>query len=184
MSVQATAEKDFANEYIGKCGEPGCGCSALTGEIHQQAAHDEHLFLESLNDIARYLVNDGAPYKRQGPANEDYAGLLALIWESICDMRGRTPEGFSARTKEERYLQAAKSGTSKRRKAIPSSVRLEVYKRDSYGCVSCGSHSNLTLDHIVPLARGGGNEIENLQTMCSSCNSRKGVNPWRFGESQ
>lgn len=168
----------MSEEYLGKCGEPDCRCVALLGFRHQEAAHEEHLFFKSLDDIALYLIDEGAPYKRQG-LSEDYAGMLEMIWDRMCELRGRTPEKFNAQTKEERYLRLASTGTSKRRKSIPASVRLEVYGRDCYECVSCGDHSELTLDHIVPLARGGGNEIENLQTMCLTCNMRKGVKPWR-----
>ncbi len=31
----------------------------------------------------------------------------------------------------------------------------------------------MTVDHIVPKSRGGGNEQRNLQTMCASCNEKK-----------
>ena len=40
-------------------------------------------------------------------------------------------------------------------------------------CEVCGGTSDLTLDHIVPLARGGTNEPGNVRVLCRSCNSRK-----------
>ena len=42
-------------------------------------------------------------------------------------------------------------------------------------CPCCGSTSDLTIDHIIPLARGGTHAIGNLQILCRKCNSRKGA---------
>ena len=63
-----------------------------------------------------------------------------------------------------------------KRKPIPKSVREEVFKRDNYCCVMCGSTKNLEVDHDESLANGGTNHIDNLQTLCRDCNRRKGVN--------
>jgi hypothetical protein len=59
--------------------------------------------------------------------------------------------------------------------AEPSGKRREVYERDGWACRHCGGTDDLTLDHVVPRSRGGGDEIENLQTLCRPCNSRKGT---------
>ena len=63
-----------------------------------------------------------------------------------------------------------------KRKPIPKAVREAVFKRDNYCCVKCGSTKNLEVDHKVPLANGGTNEMANLQTHCRDCNRRKGAN--------
>ncbi|MBD2447815.1 HNH endonuclease [Nostoc sp. FACHB-152] len=59
---------------------------------------------------------------------------------------------------------------------IPPEVRKYVFQRDKYQCKSCGKTSietDLTIDHIIPLARGGQNDISNLHTLCWICNQQK-----------
>ena len=52
--------------------------------------------------------------------------------------------------------------------------RERIYKRDGWKCVYCESKRNLTIDHVIPKSRGGGNSWQNLVTCCGSCNSKKG----------
>ena len=59
---------------------------------------------------------------------------------------------------------------------IPLSVRKYVLQRNNYQCQSCGkknTEAKLNIDHIVPLATGGSNDISNLQVLCSQCNQSK-----------
>jgi hypothetical protein len=69
-----------------------------------------------------------------------------------------------------------------RRGYVKKHVREAVHARDGHKCVQCGSGSSLQIDHIEPVSLGGSNEPPNLQTLCRSCNSRKGNRP-NTGES-
>lgn len=40
-------------------------------------------------------------------------------------------------------------------------------------CLCCGEKKKLTVDHVIPLSKGGTNDIDNIQPLCASCNSRK-----------
>lgn len=64
------------------------------------------------------------------------------------------------------------------RKQLSKKTRFEVFKRDSFTCQYCGSVPPkvvLHVDHIVPVASGGENNIDNLITSCESCNQGKGA---------
>lgn len=57
----------------------------------------------------------------------------------------------------------------------------KIKERDGHKCVKCGSTDDLTIDHIIPLSRGGKDEAINLQTLCFKCNLRKGSRiEWGF----
>ncbi|WOG91670.1 hypothetical protein DCAR_0310920 [Daucus carota subsp. sativus] len=62
----------------------------------------------------------------------------------------------------------------KRRRIRSTLSRKNVLARDNFTCQYCSSSENLTIDHVVPTARGGEWTWENLVTACSRCNNRKG----------
>lgn len=65
---------------------------------------------------------------------------------------------------------------TKKRKPISKSLRFDVFQRDHFTCQYCGRKAPdvvLEVDHIKPVARGGGNEITNLVTACEECNNGK-----------
>jgi hypothetical protein len=42
-------------------------------------------------------------------------------------------------------------------------------------CCYCGSDKNLSIDHLIPKAKGGIDDAENMIWACRSCNSSKGA---------
>ncbi|MFA6549634.1 MAG: HNH endonuclease [Candidatus Margulisiibacteriota bacterium] len=41
-------------------------------------------------------------------------------------------------------------------------------------CKKCGTTENLSIDHIIPINKGGKHGVDNFQILCISCNCRKG----------
>lgn len=70
--------------------------------------------------------------------------------------------------------------TMNKRKAISTRTRFEVFKRDGFKCQYCGQtppNVLLHVDHIIAVANGGGNGMDNLVTACQSCNLGKSAVP-------
>jgi hypothetical protein len=63
------------------------------------------------------------------------------------------------------------------RDSISNRMRWAIFCRDKFRCVKCGQGAadNITIevDHIVAVAKGGFDTIDNLQTLCGRCNSGK-----------
>lgn len=52
----------------------------------------------------------------------------------------------------------------------------------TYGwkCARCGVKTKLTRDHILPVSKGGSDNIANIQPLCRSCNSSKATKQIRY----
>ena len=60
-----------------------------------------------------------------------------------------------------------------RRERIPDEVKALVWERDDGRCVRCGAEHDLQFDHVIPVAKGGGVNVENIQVLCGDCNRAK-----------
>lgn len=62
---------------------------------------------------------------------------------------------------------------------IPLGLRWKVLSRDRFRCVVCGVspatslECKLHVDHIVPFSKGGKTIVENLRSLCATCNIGK-----------
>lgn len=62
------------------------------------------------------------------------------------------------------------------RKSLSKKTRFEIFKRDGFKCIYCGSHPPeviLEVDHIDPVSKGGDDSPTNLITSCFDCNRGK-----------
>ncbi|MEV0947861.1 HNH endonuclease [Rhodococcus sp. NPDC049939] len=108
-----------------------------------------HLIEELAKEIAEVCYTD-ADY------GDDGAWTVEILRNALREQFGSRPQGY-------------------RKKKISNTLRTQVFERDEYACRKCGVRKNLRADHIVPERGGGPATLENLQTLCASCNSSKGV---------
>jgi 5-methylcytosine-specific restriction endonuclease McrA len=56
--------------------------------------------------------------------------------------------------------------------------RRRIIARDNSTCYLCGrkvGYTEVVIDHVIPLSRGGSHSEENMKVACPGCNSRKGM---------
>lgn len=50
---------------------------------------------------------------------------------------------------------------------------LALCAEHGFRCLCCGEQKPLTVDHVIPIVRGGSNTISNIQPLCKRCNNKK-----------
>ena len=118
--------------------------------------------------------------------NGDYSYLCQIDWKkALCLV-------FSEKAKVLKYSDRLIQGVGKvfRVPAVMVLIKVvrSVYRnrvpftkknllvRDRYACVYCGRNQKaLTIDHVIPVSRGGKTEFDNCVACCASCNNHKGA---------
>ena len=67
---------------------------------------------------------------------------------------------------------------ARERGRITSADWLAVLERHGHPCAYCGTDGPLTMDHVIPLAKGGAHDPSNIVPACRRCNSRKDSQTW------
>jgi len=73
-----------------------------------------------------------------------------------------------------------------KRGSVAQRLQREVFARDGLRCRYCGyaprSAKTLQIDHVVPVCRGGADDLTNLVVACGRCNQAKGTDTWEVVE--
>ncbi len=86
----------------------------------------------------------------------------------------------AAREEDERRTAIVIPIHTRQRKQISRRERYRILRRDGFKCLDCGRNPEedgvkLHVDHQIPVALGGGNDDQNLWTLCMDCNQGKGA---------
>ena len=107
-----------------------------------------------------------------------YNGIFELVdaWQEKAENRQvfKFKLHITDESVEERKINDVEVADLEHNRMIPSSVKLEVWKRDKGRCVTCGATDNLHFDHILPFSKGGSSlTAENIQLLCMRHNLQK-----------
>lgn len=110
-------------------------------------------------------------YEKIKPSIWVYNGLFRLIdaWQESSEGR----KVFKFKLEMANTQTKIQQTEIEHNRLIPTSVKIEVWKRDKGRCVKCGS-TNLHFDHIIPYSKGGSSLVaENVQILCARHNLQK-----------
>ena len=134
--------------------------------IDQQ--NDERL-IESICSFSKFL-NDEDLIETHCGGIRDFESIEDFIQYK----RGKRVQRASENRKRELVVERRREF-----QGIRKELELALIERDGYVCAypDCDEHLDLTIDHIVPLSKGGGDELENLRFLCRQHNSQKSDKP-------
>jgi len=127
------------------------------GKRHPQSEESKRKISETLK--GRRPANLGKTFGLSGESNPHWKGGIS-------------------KTRE--YKQHWRQLMNAKRRGATGTHSLDEWKRlkERYGyiCLCCKKREpevKLTKDHVIPLSKGGTNDISNIQPLCNSCNLRK-----------
>lgn len=96
----------------------------------------------------------------------------------LVNLEGEPRHGSGvALTDDAKYVSWRKNERNRLKRISPAHHTYEqwvsVLKQHRNRCASCGTSERLTEDHIMPLSKGGSDDISNIQPLCRACNTRK-----------
>lgn len=144
--------------------------AATSPEYRKRMADQARNLRESNPELReRERQSSAANYAKNGEA----CRAASLAWKKA------NPERHNAHHRKWKHTKRANGGT------YLVAEWFALIDAQEGRCVACGIECKLTVDHIVPVSRGGSNSIGNIQGLCLSCNcSKKNLTMREFLERQ
>jgi uncharacterized membrane protein YebE (DUF533 family) len=142
------------------------GAAVITDTRMILSAEEKSIEINHRKVLAHYVFGDEIEIRTAGKGAGRYGfsddGEMAVaIWQSAIGRANQT-------------LVAADDSQTRRR--ISRDVRQRVWQRYGGRCAECSADTYLEFDHIIPVAKGGGNSETNVQLLCRKCNLTKSDN--------
>ena len=147
-------------------------------------------YQQYLGDVPDYIMenDESGFYSRLGFANVDESVLTVEYKFAYTSGGGMAQRSFTVPMTEANIVElirvlesklTAKAFAKEQRALMTKKLREYIKKRDNFTCCNCGNSTYkepnllLEIDHIIPVAKGGCTEENNLQTLCWKCNRAK-----------
>ncbi len=151
--------------------------------VTQQFWTEEELFL----NIENVWIKKGSQPRRRDMDDKDLSTISSGAYlrkygkwtDALIAFVNYINEDGTDKINEANNINTIEINNHKTKRDINLRLRFKVLQRDKFKCCACGaspakdSSVELQVDHIIPYSKGGETIEENLQTLCSKCNSGK-----------
>jgi 5-methylcytosine-specific restriction endonuclease McrA len=156
------------------CKEPDCANEAVKyGRClpHHRAKQNEYMMAYRRRDPEKERLR----WRKYQAENREATKAASLAWSRRNkDHKAEYDREYWQRNRE-RKRNKTMVYQARQRGAVVRQVMIKELKRlYAQPCMWCGTTEDITMDHLIPLARGGEHSIGNLVACCRSCNSSKG----------
>lgn len=113
--------------------------------------------------------------RRYRQNNPEAAYAAQLKWRlNNQDHLRQLHKDYADKNREAKYASKHRHQARTRGREVDLVLRKEIKRLYHSPCIYCGTEERITLDHLIPLSRGGNHTIGNLASACRSCNASKG----------
>ena len=151
-----------------------CELAGLKSQRFMKAA-DEELLAHIVNLWQQVLEKEGRTPQRRDLKAYGFPVSSDTITRRFGTWRKALVRAHASVTEDSVTDEPSSAPAEAPRKRIALSLRKRffVLKRDHFACVRCGSSGvgvRLEVHHRVPFAKGGSDNLSNLETLCYECN--------------
>jgi len=124
------------------------------------------------------LNADGQPVSMIPPSTIQWKEAITYLWlDKVHVLEWYDDWMVRSATWETRVPAVIMLKDMMKRKQTPRFSRYNLYLRDMFTCQYCYTQlptTKLTMDHVLPISKGGKTNWENIVTACNPCNGKKG----------
>ena len=154
--------------------------------LGDDADFDKFIMIHFIDQKSRYGAYRAVVMKHPGAKKDFRSFVREQIYDFFIELEEAAKNSDISNMSDDELWEYFKGLNKKKpakqkRNPISKSIRHEVFKRDNYKCVECGATKEdirLHVDHILPVSQGGNDELDNLQTLCETCNLAKSNRKW------
>ena len=129
-----------------------------------------YLFIKKHPDKSKDMLAHASDVIRYMPIDKNTADMVAPIFD-FTSVQQKMSEGIVA-PQTKRMM---RSGLTANSRSVSETKKKYVASNQNWKCAHCGSQlaASFQVDHIIRLADGGTNHIDNLEALCCNCHGKK-----------